>query len=295
MTTRVLFIHGIAQGGKDPAELKQTWIDTLEEGLAAAGKDLPASVSFDFPFYGDKLDELVAAAEMPTPDDVAAKGPGEDKHFERFMQSALTEMYESSDELTQELVEAELDPNQAREKGPQNWWWVRAITRVIDNRYPGTAESAIGRFLKDVYLYVNAPGVTNEINAIVEGHLTSEPTLVVGHSLGSVVGYKVIQNQHRNMGRSKYVTIGSPLGIKAISSRLGIPENSTDDGWYNAYDPQDIVALNPLDDEHFPTYPPIANSGGVSNQTANQHGISGYLNDPDVAAVIADTLHGWSA
>ena len=53
---RVLLIHGRAQGGKDPVALEQTWIDTLDQGLAAAGKTLPAGVSFDFPFYGDRLD-----------------------------------------------------------------------------------------------------------------------------------------------------------------------------------------------------------------------------------------------
>jgi pimeloyl-ACP methyl ester carboxylesterase len=137
---------------------------------------------------------------------------------------------------------------------------------------------------------VNLPVVTKGINAIVEAELTTEPTLVVGHSLGSVVGYKVICQNRDQMKLAGYVTVGSPLGIRAISTRLGIPENPAGDGWYNAYDDGDIVALNPLDDQYFPTHPPVTNHGGVKNSTDNQHGITGYLDDPDVAAAIATSL-----
>ena len=67
---RILLIHGRAQGGKDADELKDLWIRTLEEGLDAAGVSLPDGVTFDFPYYGDALDELAAQAELPTPAEV---------------------------------------------------------------------------------------------------------------------------------------------------------------------------------------------------------------------------------
>lgn len=286
---RVLFIHGRAQGGLDRDVLRETWVQTLKRGLASANATLPDGVSFDFPYYGDKLDEFTAAADLPTPDDVVAKGPGQDRRFESFMQSALDEMYRNST-LTEAEVEAEMDGSDVRDKGPQNWRWVQAIARAVDKRLTARAEWSIQRFLRDVYLYVNLPVVTKGINAIVEAELTNEPTLVVGHSLGSVVGYKVICQNRDQMKLAGYVTVGSPLGIRAISTRLGIPENPAGDGWYNAYDDGDIVALNPLDDQYFPTHPPVTNHGGVKNSTDNQHGITGYLDDPDVAAAIARSL-----
>lgn len=286
---RILFIHGREQGGKNPDELKQTWIETLNKGLAAANATLPAGVAFDFPFYGDKLDEFTAAAALPSPADVIAKGPGQDRQFELFMQSALDEMYQSS-RLTEAQIEAEMSDTDVREKGVQNWAWVQAIARAIDKHFTHQSEWTIQTFLQDVYLYTNLPTVTKGINAIVEKMLTNQPTVVVGHSLGSVVGYKVITGNKARIHLSKYVTVGSPLGIRAISSKLGIPENTGHDGWFNAYDKRDIVALNPLDSHYFPTDPAISNYNQVDNGTDNRHGIVGYLNDPKVAAAIAKSL-----
>ena len=284
---RILLIHGRAQGGLDKAQLKQTWIDTLERGLTAAGEQLPHGVAFDFPYYGDALDEFTARADLPTPGDVVAKGPGQNRDFERFMQSALDEMYHGSG-LSEAEVEAQMTTGDVREKGPQNWGWVQAIGRTIDKRFGGAADWTINTFLKDVFLYVTRPAVQTGINRIVEDMIVdAEPTVVVAHSLGTVVGYRVIMNNRARLNVVKYITVGSPLGIRSISTRLGIPENPAATGWYNAYDERDVVALNPLDNQWFPTDPAIANFAGVDNHTENRHGIIGYLDDARVARVIA--------
>lgn len=288
---RILFIHGRAQGGKSSSELRDEWLAALDKGLTAAGKSIPGNVEFDFPFYGDKLDEFTAMADLPTPDDVVAKGPGDNQDFERFLQSALDDIYQGSS-LTEAQVEAEMEPDAAREKGPQNWGWVQAIARAIDKNFTGVTDWTIDKFLKDVFLYVNTPVVTRAINAIVEEKIVdNEPTLVVGHSLGTVVGYKVLQ-AHSTLNAVKYVTLGSPLGIRTISTRLGIPENSATDGWYNAYDERDVVALYRLADPHFPTDPVIVNNNMVNNHTDNRHGIAGYLDDARTAGIIADAVNG---
>jgi hypothetical protein len=138
---------------------------------------------------------------------------------------------------------------------------------------------------------VSKPAVTKAIDAIVEAKLTQEPTIVVAHSLGSVVGYNVIKRNLPNIKLVKYITVGCPLGLRAISSKLGLLENpGGPDGWYNAYDPRDVVALNPLDQVYFPADPAIVNYGGVHNQTDNRHSIAGYLNDPSVARQVAEAL-----
>ncbi len=288
---RILFIHGRAQGGKDAAELKQTWIATLQEGLTAAGESLPDDVVFDFPYYGDALDEFTAQADLPTPADVIAKGPGQDREFERFMQNTLDEMYQGST-LTESQVNAEMT-TEVREKGPQNWGWVQAIARALDKHFTGASDWTIERFLKDVFLYVNRPAVTRGINEIVEAMIVDdEPTVVVAHSLGTVVGYQVILNNRPRLNVVRYITVGSPLGLRSISTRLGIPENTAVHGWYNAFDERDVVALNPLDNTFFFTDPAIINNNKVHNHTDNRHGIVGYLNDASVADIIAESTRG---
>ncbi|MEZ4599659.1 MAG: hypothetical protein R2940_07705 [Syntrophotaleaceae bacterium] len=287
---RILMIHGRAQGGKDPESLKSIWLDTLKKGFKAAGAPFPEGLQVDFPFYGDKLDYFTEQARLPSPSDLVAKGPGQDREFEQFMQSALGEM-KSRAEIPDEEVVGELDERGVQEKGIQNWGWVLAIARVIDRHLTGASEFTIETFLKDVFLYLSKPAVTRGINRIVQEKLTGEPTIVIGHSLGSVVGYKIILENLQSLNLVKYITVGSPLGLKAISSRLAPLQNSCGaGGWYNAYDLRDIVALNPLDDNHFPTDPTILNHGGVDNQTDNRHGIVGYLNDASVARQIAQAL-----
>ncbi len=61
-------------------------------------------------------------------------------------------------------------------------------------------------------------------------------------------------------------------------------------GWFNALDPKDAVALHPLTPEYFAVTPAIENKTDVENTTDNRHGISGYLDDAEVARRIYDAL-----
>ena len=143
--------------------------------------------------------------------------------------------------------------------------------------------ATIEKFLTDVYLYLDKPAVRKKIDGIVEAALTDQPTVVVGHSLGSIVAYNVLVKHAPRMKLAGFLTIGSPLGIKAITALLGLPRNPAAGRWVNAYDKRDIVALNPLNAKHFPVAPPVSNFSGVRNHTDNRHGIAGYLDDPTVA------------
>jgi hypothetical protein len=67
--------------------------------------------------------------------------------------------------------------------------------------------------------------------------------------------------------------------------RPGNPE-----AWLNARDPDDVVALFPLDGAHFHANPAVENKSDVDNTTDNKHGIDGYLDDAVVAARIYDAV-----
>lgn len=286
---RILLVHGKAQGGKAADKLKETWLETMQEGFRAAGETWPGAINVDFPYYADKLDAFAAQANLPTPDDVRTKGPGKNRQFEEFMQSALDEIQRKR--IPDSEVRAHMDPSAPQGKGVQNWAWVQAIARAIDDRLTDVSTFTIEKFLRDVFLYVANREVGRQIDAIVQEKLTNEPTVVIGHSLGSVVAYNVIKKNRQTLELRRYISVGCPLGLRAISSKLGIPENVAGArGWYNAYDERDIVALNPLDDTYFPTDPAIVNNNRVKNKTDNRHGIVGYLNDGAVASQVAAAL-----
>lgn len=287
---RLLLVHGIGQGGKKPADLEKAWIDTLRDGYKNANLPFPDPLKVDFPFYGDALDARVAKSKLPLPQQITPKGGEAPSPYEEFLRSSLEEMKESANISDAEVTE-EAGPVPAAEKGIQNWRLTQALARVIDKRLPNFTTGTIERYLRDVYLYVSNRNVAREINAIIESKLTDEPTVVIGHSLGSVVAYRVLLEQGAKVKLRRYISVGSPLGIRAISSKLGVLKYPLADlSWYNAYDDGDIVALNPLKDPWFKTDPAIENYSRVSNTTDNQHGIVGYLNDASVARCVAEAL-----
>jgi hypothetical protein len=287
---RLLLVHGIGQGGQQPAVLEKAWIDTLRAGYEEARLPFPSSLSVDFPYYGDALDARVARSKLPLPQQIIPKGDEAPSPYEEFLSNSLEEMKESAN-ISDAEVAAEAGPIPAAEKGIRNWRLTQALARLIDRRHADLTSVTIERFLRDVFLYISNRSVEREINAIVESKLTDEPTVVIGHSLGSVVAYKVLLAQRAKVKLRRYVTVGSPLGIRTISSRLGVLKYpSADLNWYNAYDDGDIVALNPLTDPWFKTDPAITNYNRVRNTTDNQHGIIGYLNDVTVARCVAEAL-----
>jgi hypothetical protein len=271
---RILFIHGRSQGKKSSDILREEWGAALARGLADAGLRLPDGIAFDYPFYGKTLDDFVDQAKLPKVSDIVSMGGSSgDPGFDSFTRSVLQEI-ESRGEISEEDVRAQMDPgSEITEMGPQNWAWVRAFVRAVDARWPGFSGARINDFLTDVWLYLDKPAVQSAIDAIIEAELTDEPTLVVSHSLGTVVAYNILRKNKINL--IGLMTLGSPLAIKAITAKLGLLENVAPRRWVNAYDVADIVALNPLDSTHFPVAPKIANYGGVENTTGNHHGIGG--------------------
>lgn len=286
---RLLFVHGRAQEGKTSAGLEQEWMNALRRGLSSANLDFLTSVKIDVPFYGDKLKELLDHRNLPPADNIASRGGAVGNDYEAFLREVAIEAREKEVVTTAE-VQAELGP-EALTKGPENWEWVQAVIRVIDRNAPDISNASIGVLLRDVFVYLNDGPVRRAINKIVAEKLTDEPTVVVGHSLGTVVAYDVLR-EYGGSHVARYVTVGSPLGIRAIRRRLAtplaVPQGVSD--WYNAYDDRDVVALYPLDATNFPVTPAINNNGGVKNHTDNRHGIDGYLDDINVAKAIRDAL-----
>jgi hypothetical protein len=286
----LLFIHGRSQDGKSSDALRTEWLDALKMGLAKTdlaktGFALPADSDIHVPFYGDALDAFARASELPLTTDANAKG-GEDKKFDAFRAMALESLRENA-AIGKDRVRDTLDDG-PQEKNFQNWRWVRAVARLVDGRFTPSSKFTIEKFLRDVFLYVSRAGVRDAIDAIVEEKLGPGPTVIVSHSLGTVVAYGVLNRRKGATSVPLLITLGSPLGIFAVRDEfrpIGFPEGIGK--WHNAFDAQDIVALRPLDGTNFPVSPAIHNQGTVKNWTENHHGIAGYLDDEEVVRLIA--------
>lgn len=287
---RLVFVHGRSQQGKDPVALKREWLGALEKGLQKNGLSLPADVEVLLPFYGDRLDAFATESEVPLTDDLRTKGGEADADFLAF-EAAMAEAMRQRAGITDQQVNDAYGAN-PKPKGPQNWEWVQAIFRALDKHVPGMSDKVLETFTRDVYLYSTRSAVKTEINGIVAAALSDgAPTVVVGHSLGSVVAYSVLREDPRALQVPLYLTVGCPLGVRPIRDQLKplkFPKPAK--AWYNAYDDRDVVALYPLDQANFPVTPAVTNYAKVKNHTDNRHGIVGYLDDPTVAQAIHKAL-----
>jgi hypothetical protein len=286
---KLVMVHGRNQQGKNPAQLQQEWETALKTGLQKQGLHLPAELEISFPFYGDRLGGFAAQWDIPLSEDITAKGGNVDAEYLKF-RAELVEAMRQRAGITQAQVDAEYGDN-PKPKGPQNWEWVQAILRALDKHAPGMSETTVDVFTRDVFLYIKRMGVRDVIDNIVAQALATEPTVLVGHSLGTVVTYSVLQRDPRPLKVPLYVTLGSPLGVRAIRNELRpLKFPPPVSAWYNAYDERDVVALYPLDATHFPVQPPIENNKFIHNIPKDPHSISGYLSDAAIARRIYDAL-----
>ncbi|MBP0613663.1 hypothetical protein J8J42_11500 [Chryseobacterium sp. cx-311] len=286
---KLVFIHGRAQGAFEALDLKATWIKTLNEGLKKSGLTLPISEEdVIFPYYGKLLDKLVLDFNEPVKE-IIEKGSGAGTADAQFFRDFLQEVADNAN-VTQADIEEE-NPTEVTEKGILNWPWVQAILQAVDKKSQWS-EASLKKFTYDVFLYLTNPAIKTQINNEVTKLLDNEPCLFVEHSLGTVVGYNVLRD-HPELKVAKYITLGSPLGISAVKKYLKAPIKMPEcvkNGWFNAFDDRDVVALNPLNNRFFDISPSIQNKSDVNNQTENRHGIIGYLNDKAVAKEIYDAL-----
>lgn len=286
---RLVLVHGRGQQRLDPAELKSKWLNTLRRGAQKLGRTLPDTIDVTFPYYGDALDKLIRKYNIALTSDIQTRGSNVDDEFLVF-QAECAEAFRKGSGVTDAQVDAEYGAN-TKPKGPLNWEWVQAILRALDKHGGGISSTALESFSRDVFLYTTRADVREEIDRIVANSLTEEPTVMVGHSLGSVVAYSVLQSDRRSLRIPLYLTVGCPLGIRAIRDqfrplRYPLPVKE----WFNAFDTRDLVALYPLDRANFPVTPEIENYAAVKNSTGNRHGIAGYLDDPQVAQRLLDAL-----
>jgi hypothetical protein len=293
VTRQLVLVHGRSQQFKDAVELKRSWIEAWRWGLAKSNLDLPIAESdIRFPYYGQTLHDLVAGVPDDQVADVVVRGVEGDPEQAAFVAAVLDEV-RAVHGITDAQVQKVAD-RLVVERGPLDWSWLHKVVETLDAHLPGASGSAIALATADVYSYLKNPGVRDAIETGVRRALADRAdAVVVGHSLGSVVAYNLLKREGEpNRWRvALLVTVGSPLGVTHIRRALrpiGRPACVGD--WFNARDPRDVVALYPLDTEHFGIQPPIENSNDVVNHTANRHGIAGYLDNKVVARRLHDAL-----
>ncbi|MGE0684974.1 MAG: alpha/beta hydrolase [Candidatus Binatia bacterium] len=296
---QLVLVHGRAQEHKNAVALKAEWLDTLSEGLAKSNLKLPIpEQDVRFPFYGDTLYDMVDGKSAGEAAAVIVRGENPDDDEKRFARALIEEIRQKAGVTDTQL--AEVVGQDVVNRGPLNWEWLQGIVKALDRFVPFASGTSIALFTHDVYRYLKNSAIRETIDTGVSTAITpGVETVVVSHSLGTVVAYNLLRQQGHLLGWQipLLVTVGSPLAVTEIRKTLRsfaparCPQCVSQ--WFNAMDERDVVALYPLNMGHFPvdpTNPAIENKTDVRNKTENRHGIAGYLDDKEVAKRIYDAL-----
>jgi hypothetical protein len=232
---RIVAVHGIGQQYKGEESLHTEWLPALRDGLHRAGIDELAPGDLRCAFYGDLF---------------RPKGKGREPRYDA---TDVDPNWEAPllDELWAEA--ARVDPAVA---GPQDSTKARtprtiqaALRALSGSRFfVGLVEHLLIADLKQVRAYLHDPERRAQIRERVSAEISADTTVLVGHSLGSVVAYEVCA---AGIGPRTLVTLGSPLGIRNLVFDLLDPPPQGGRGawpgaterWANVADQGDVVAL----------------------------------------------------
>ena len=192
MTRQLVLVHGRSQQQLDSDDLKKSWIDAFRSGLEKNGLDLPIDESdIRFPYYGDTLHDLVSGVDEDQIAEVVVKGDSDNSAEAEFARQMIEEIRIAAGIIDEDVRQAA--GSDSLEKGWQNWEWVQNVLEVLDQRVPGASKLTVALATKDVYAYLRNPGFQGVIDRGVSASITAGvETVVVGHSLGSVVSYNLL-------------------------------------------------------------------------------------------------------
>ena len=283
----ILLVHGRNPTGKEPKELLEHWLAAIEQGCSAAGLTAPPGETFTMPLYGDRFDALLEGVDAPLAEQIGQRDLDSlDPQYLEFRQAFFEEVRTGAG-ITDSQVSDELELLGA-ERNPSRVQRAQAALQALDKYMPRLTEGALDGYARDLWVYLATPHIRDDIDRFVFASVGSEPTLVLGHSLGSLIAYSMLRRVH-NRPIPRLITLGSPLGLGAVKNQfrpLNFPDGIGD--WFNGYDERDLIALRGLGSDAFPVQPPVRNEKHLVNQTRNCHGATGYLETALVASALIE-------
>ena len=279
---RLVLVHGIDQQSKSEIIVREEWLYALRQALGAPARF--DDVEVVAPFYGDVLANYAGDATIAH---VVAQGvaEGDDDEEREFIASGLQQIALDSGVTDAQINAEQADPTVAQ--GLPHDRRLIAIVRAIERISPLHGGLAL-RILKQAFVYLKRPLVTQAIDEIVGPALTAGPCVVVAHSLGTVVTFKLLRQLEQQV--PLYVTLGSPLPLVSVQSALRKPRRVPAGvrRWLNGVDRDDFVTLGEgLTAETFASG--IENNLDIDNGS-DAHAIVQYLRNPVIAQAISGAV-----
>ena len=299
MSKIIIGIHGL--GNKPPkATLEKWWLEAIKEGFVTHGfsTDIP---KFEMVYWADII--------YDKPLDGKIRDENDPYYLDEWYAPAIHSFKVVKHNIRKRILDF--------------------IKRILDKvllekdysiKYPLITDKFIHRYFKDFEDYYSNELVHNnsttireiirERTASVIKKYKNDEIFIVAHSMGSIIAYDVLSLLIPEISVDTFVTIGSPLGLPVVKSKIITERNlivgdtcvlpappGIKRSWYNFADLEDSVALNyDLSDDF------TANENGVTvkdyivtnnyvlNNIRNPHKSFGYLRTYEFSSVLNEFI-----
>ncbi|MFF0700194.1 hypothetical protein ACFYVC_07810 [Streptomyces tendae] len=240
----VVGVHGIRQRDTNAIKLAEDWKQALAEGIALHIGPAVAAPAVTTPYYGNVFPKgRLQLGDEEVTDDLAG---ADEEEIALLIQALEAHTPPSLDEQPTAGTLGAPPRVSPRITG--------ALAR-IDRKFGPRAGKMVVRRLSEAYGYFSSKpkyaGMAQSVRGRVRKALDETgATLVIAHSLGSVVIYDMFQRSEIPLpadgGVRQLITCGSPLAWLPLQRELGlrIPEKlhlPSDIDWLNVFDPYDPV------------------------------------------------------
>jgi hypothetical protein len=288
---RLAFVHGINNDANTPESIEATWWDALIEGWKAAGLAPKPRPEITVGYYADLLSGRTQSAAIEMGPSAASTGLAVGLLQEYADAAGLT-----PDEIASVAAEMGL-PADAVAQGIPHEGWVVNFASMLERILPTKGKLIARLFLRQAVTYINDKVLAAQIDKKVASVLFDgkpDPVIVVAHSLGTVVSYRILASA--NFARRDvplFVTLGSPLSVRMFKSILparGSIPTPPIGSWFNCRHKEDFVTLGRGITERSIGFPGIRDSTEVVCNVPDRHSIAPYLSSPIVAKTIHEHL-----
>jgi len=186
------------------------------------------------------------------------------------------------------------------------------LVDIVQDILPPKISRTLGRpILKQAAVWASSKGlrdgIENQVANFIVGEknahkpntgLGNEPVIIIGHSLGAAVAYRMLMNMDimQNTQVPLFITIGAPLPVKFIRKsmdqvdELWRPDNIGE--WINIYDKDDFVPVGSPLKESDMNFDDFQNFEGVNPEKGEtSHSSGAYLRHP----IISEKLNQYLA
>ena len=304
-------VHGIGQRQLGPAELGSAWRLALSDGVWKAGDAVLAerllrpggavgAVDCRMAFYADLFDRSGVQGAGDGLDGLSVEQTALACELAAvWLQAAADSAGLGADQQAAQAELARLASTFGQELGARNAART-ALAGLARLRWfaptgMAFAQRFVNRALVEVTRYLTEPGLRAAVQARVSEHLAADTTVLIGHSLGSVIAYEAACRHGGAL--PLLLTLGSPLGVRTLIYDRLLPAPPvfppTTQAWVNIAAGDDIVAAVPdLTALFAATVPAGARwQGGLTvDNGATPHQAEHYLTKPQTGHQISTVL-----